>query len=95
MLVLRGGDAFVVGLCERIDDSIGHLPPTRTKNTHAHAPQSTAAAAAQDEEFLRALHNTLFDVHVMEGALVCPETGRRFPINGGVPNMMLEDAELS
>lgn len=65
--------------------------------THIPSPdqQSTAAAAAQEEEFLRALHKTLFDVHVIEGALVCPETGRRFPINGGVPNMMLEDAELS
>lgn len=36
--------------------------------------QSTAATAAQDEEFLRALHKTLFDVHVLEGALCIVET---------------------
>ena len=30
-----------------------------------------------------------------KGALICPETGRRFSITGGAPNMMLEDAELS
>lgn len=36
--------------------------------------QSTAATVAQDEEFLRALHKTLFDVHVLEGALCIVET---------------------
>ncbi len=41
------------------------LPPHPYKQIK---PQSTAAVAAQDEEFLRALHKTLFDVHVIEGA---------------------------
>lgn len=44
---------------------------------------------------LQALHKMLFDVHVMEGALVCPETGRRFGVKGGVVDMMMTDEELS
>jgi uncharacterized protein YbaR (Trm112 family) len=36
-----------------------------------------------DEEFLRKVHHALFEIHVLEGALVCPESGRRFPIKDG------------
>jgi multifunctional methyltransferase subunit TRM112 len=28
------------------------------------------------------------------GHLVCPDTGRRFPINDGIPNMILHEDEL-
>ena len=38
----------------------------------------------QDEEFLRKLHHALFEVHVVEGFLICPESGRRFPIKDGM-----------
>lgn len=57
-------------------------------------PESLTEALAQDEEFLKALHKTLFDVHVLEGALICPETGRRFSIVGGVVDMMMKDEEV-
>jgi hypothetical protein len=33
-----------------------------------------------EESILKSLHHLLFEVHVIEGALVCPETGRRFLI---------------
>ena len=33
-------------------------------------------------------------VHLEEGALVCPETGRRFPVSKGIPNMLLNEDEL-
>ena len=33
----------------------------------------------QDESFLKRIHNLLFDVHVIDGSLVCPESGRKFP----------------
>ena len=35
-----------------------------------------------------------FQVEVIEGALICPETGREFPINKGIPNMLLTDDEV-
>lgn len=40
------------------------------------------------------LHTILFDVHVLEGQLVCPDTGRKFPIKEGIPNMILHEDEL-
>src|SRR3546814_7068128 len=41
-----------------------------------------------DDGFIAAVHRIIMDVHVIEGALICPDTGRRFPIENGIPNMM-------
>ena len=47
-----------------------------------------------DDELLAKLHTVLMDVHVMEGNLVCPDTGRKFPIKEGIPNMILHEDEI-
>ncbi len=41
-----------------------------------------------DEAFLRALHHVILEIDVLEGTLVCPETGKRFPIKEGIPSML-------
>ncbi|OEU20598.1 Trm112p-domain-containing protein [Fragilariopsis cylindrus CCMP1102] len=46
------------------------------------------------ESVLKALHFFLFDVHVIEGCLICPGTDRRFPIKDGIPNMILHEDEV-
>lgn len=55
--------------------------------------QVTEAMKA-DEAFLHDVHHVLLEVQVMEGNLVCPETGRRFPIKDGIPNMLLHEDEI-
>lgn len=47
-----------------------------------------------DESFLRYIHHLLFEVHILEGWLECPETGRKFPIKDGIPNMLLHEDEI-
>lgn len=47
-----------------------------------------------DEEFLKKLHHILLEIDVVEGNLECPETGRQFPINDGIPNMLLNEDEV-
>lgn len=47
----------------------------------------------QDENFLRALYHVLMNVHLVNGMLTCPETGREFPVTNEIPNMMLEEEE--
>lgn len=47
-----------------------------------------------DDTFLRELHHLLLEVHVQQGALVCPNTGRKFPIKDGIPNMLLHEDEV-
>jgi multifunctional methyltransferase subunit TRM112 len=47
-----------------------------------------------DEATLESLHHVLFNVHILEGELVCPDTGRKFPIKQGIPNMILHEDEI-
>ncbi|CAN7127671.1 unnamed protein product [Brassica rapa subsp. narinosa] len=57
------------------------------------SPDATVIESA-DETFLRKLHHALLELHLEEGALVCPETGRKFPVNKGIPNMLLHEDEF-
>ncbi|CAH2091179.1 unnamed protein product [Euphydryas editha] len=66
-------------------DSIGHsegLPQTIEQNYD------------DDKEFLKKAHRVLLEVEVEEGYLICPESGRQFPITKGIPNMLLTEAEV-
>jgi multifunctional methyltransferase subunit TRM112 len=56
-------------------------------------PEELTDELLQDEDFLQALHKVLMDVHVVAGELVCPESGRRFPIAEGIPNLLIEESE--
>lgn len=47
-----------------------------------------------DEAFLQKLHHVLLQVEILEGSLECPETGRKFPITNGIPNMLLNEDEV-
>ncbi|CAG5136504.1 unnamed protein product [Candidula unifasciata] len=49
----------------------------------------------KDETLLRKIHNALLQVDIIEGELVCPESGRKFPISNGIPNMLLSEHEVS
>ena len=59
----------------------------------AEAP-SVPAVDMEDEELLKRIHHVLLEVHVMEGSLVCPESGRKFGIKEGIPNMLLHEDEV-
>ena len=70
---------------------------TRATGAHrAHAqlkmeeklPAALPASFADDEPFLRALHHVLLEIEILEGSLVCPETGKKFPIKEGIPSML-------
>ncbi|XP_059094428.1 multifunctional methyltransferase subunit TRM112-like protein [Tigriopus californicus] len=47
-----------------------------------------------NHEFLKLAHHVLLEVEVINGDLVCPETGRKFPITDGIPNMLLNEDEV-
>jgi len=34
------------------------------------------------------------EIDIKEGNLECPETGRKFPITNGIPNMLLNEDEV-
>jgi uncharacterized protein YbaR (Trm112 family) len=37
---------------------------------------------------------SILQIEVVKGNLVCPETGRKFPIVDGIPNMLLKEDEV-
>lgn len=48
---------------------------------------------AENSMFLVALYHVLMNVHLVQGVLTCPVTGREFVVQNEVPNMVLEEDE--
>lgn len=46
------------------------------------------------EELCKQIHKALFEIEIVEGDLICPETERRFPIKNGIPNMLCNEDEV-
>ena len=40
------------------------------------------------------LHAAMAQIEVVEADLECPETGRKFPVTEGIPNMLLREDEV-
>lgn len=36
----------------------------------------------------------LFQVQLISGDLICPETGVKFPVSNGIPNMLANEDEV-
>ena len=47
-----------------------------------------------NEEFLKKLHHVIMEIDVIDGDLECPQSGRKFPISKGIPNMLLNEDEV-
>ncbi|KAI0925348.1 hypothetical protein AcV7_005619 [Taiwanofungus camphoratus] len=47
-----------------------------------------------DDEFLQKLHHVLFQIHVEEGAMICPNCQHSYLISNGIPNMLLTEHEI-
>ncbi|CAF1080470.1 unnamed protein product [Adineta steineri] len=58
-------------------------------------PETISETIQQDETFLKTMHKILLEYEIEEGELICPETGRKFPISKGIPNMLLQETEIS
>jgi multifunctional methyltransferase subunit TRM112 len=71
---------------EQIPDIPPQKPDLQSDDDHDNNNNNTA--------LLEALYIVLFNIHVLEGTLICPDTGRQFPIQDGIPNMMLHEDEI-
>lgn len=54
-------------------------------------PAAVPASPEEDEDFLKAMHHVLLEIQIMTGELECPESGTKFPIENGIPNMLLPE----
>jgi len=81
--VLKTSIQEIAPLCAKSDILIDEVPDQlQDMNTEI------------DTKTMENIHKVLFDIHVTEGALICPDTGRRFPIVQGIPNMVLHEDEI-
>jgi len=66
--------------------SIGHgdigLPPALTEDYD------------RNDDLLKKAYRALFEIEVITGEMECPESGRKFPIQNGVPNMLINEDEV-
>ncbi|XP_077988776.1 multifunctional methyltransferase subunit TRM112-like protein [Glandiceps talaboti] len=66
-------------------ESIGHL---------GSLPPQPVTDYDSNEDFLKEAHRVMMEVEIIEGHLVCPESGRKFPVANGTPNMLLNEDEV-
>jgi len=52
------------------------------------------ADVGEDEEFLMNLHEIVCQRHIVEGAMVCNNCSREYPIKNGIANMLLNEDEV-
>ncbi|EGG21408.1 hypothetical protein DFA_01292 [Cavenderia fasciculata] len=50
--------------------------------------------SVEDEEFVKTLFNLLCNLKVINGSLTCPSCNRVYPIEVGIPNMLLKEEEI-
>lgn len=56
-------------------------------------PPALTEEMVNDNDFLTALNHVLMHVHLVQGMLTCPVTGKEFPVQNGIPNMILNEEE--
>ncbi|GMH41349.1 hypothetical protein BSKO_09259 [Bryopsis sp. KO-2023] len=56
-------------------------------------PEMVDESMLDDDDFMRKFHHVLLEVDLEEGFLICPETGRRFSVERGIPNLLLREDE--
>eukprot|EP00930_Biecheleria_cincta_P071076 TRINITY_DN5862_c0_g2_i1.p1 TRINITY_DN5862_c0_g2~~TRINITY_DN5862_c0_g2_i1.p1 ORF type:complete len:142 (-),score=23.45 TRINITY_DN5862_c0_g2_i1:205-630(-) len=57
-------------------------------------PPALPADHAENEEFLGKLHAVLFELDLVDGALVCPACSHEYPVKDGFPEMLVNDNEV-
>jgi len=56
-------------------------------------PEKVTKEMLESDHFLRQLHHGLLEVVLEEGDLICPKSGRKFPVSKGIPNLLLRAPE--
>jgi len=90
--VVEGTQEFNPDLTRRMLSKLdwGHLTSAASALGQM-LPESITEEALQDENTLRLLHHVMFNLEVQSGVLQCSDCGRVYPVEKGIPNMVLEE----
>ncbi|KAK9734806.1 hypothetical protein RND81_04G164500 [Saponaria officinalis] len=61
---------------------------------YSELPEDVDSSQLDNQDFVTKFHHALLEIHLEEGTLECPETGRKFPVSKGIPNMLLHEDEV-
>jgi multifunctional methyltransferase subunit TRM112 len=56
-------------------------------------PEELSEEDQTNEALMQRIHHLLFNVIIVSGGLTCQKCGRVYPIDKGIPNMLLEETE--
>ena len=84
---------FITKLMTKIDWAAFYAG-AKALNLAQDLPETWKPSDSENEELLKKVHHALLEVHVKKGTLICPESGREFPIVDGIPNMLLREDEV-
>lgn len=86
---------FVRRMMERVNyDVLFTAANTVNQGEGLPKPEEYKEDLLNDEDLVKRLHTALLEVEIIEGELICPETGRSFPIQNGIPNMLANEDEV-
>ncbi|XP_014777274.1 multifunctional methyltransferase subunit TRM112-like protein [Octopus bimaculoides] len=84
---------FICRMISKVDWSALYAAVTDVGHPNC-IPQTLLEDFENNDEFLKKVHHALIEIEVDEGELICPETGRKFTIKNGIPNMLLNEDEV-
>ena len=90
----RNPPGLILSMLNKIQWSALRSAASDLSLTELDAINEITEEVRQDDVILRKVHHVLFEVHLIEGFLVCPETSRKFPVRDGIPNMLLHEDEV-
>ena len=79
---------------QQTDTHDDEIDKTSNNNDDDDVPHDTESDGSRRKLLYKTLFLALFEIHIMEGTLICPDTLREFPIKDGIPNMILHEDEL-
>eukprot|EP01024_Parvocaulis_polyphysoides_P004523 TRINITY_DN11125_c0_g4_i3.p4 TRINITY_DN11125_c0_g4~~TRINITY_DN11125_c0_g4_i3.p4 ORF type:complete len:123 (-),score=26.64 TRINITY_DN11125_c0_g4_i3:653-1021(-) len=85
-------EEFLKNIFNRIQ--YGALKQAADQMGYSELPEEANQENLQDEDFLKKFHHALMEIQLEEGNLICPESGRKFSVQKGVPNMLLNENEI-
>ncbi|KAI5729592.1 hypothetical protein M8J76_004337 [Diaphorina citri] len=85
---------FLIRMIPKLDWSAFYKATQMLGDAEISIPEELIDSYEKDSEFLKKVHHALLEVEVVEGDLECPESGRKFPISSGIPNMLLKEDEI-
>jgi uncharacterized protein YbaR (Trm112 family) len=98
---LKGAHSQISAMCLAANIDLPTLPDTISprilNQSETHSVDNNCSNDDYEDADIDAMKNifrALFEIHIIEGILVCPDTGREFPIKEGIPNMILHEDEL-